>query len=330
MIERILTATWLQRGWLAWLLWPFSVLYGTVLGIRRLAYRLGWLHSERFKVPVLVVGNVAVGGAGKTPVVMALTQHLQAKGIQVGVVSRGYGRTDKACRVVTPTSPVTHVGDEPLLIARRTAAAVVVARDRAQAAQTLLTQFPNTQVIICDDGLQHWALQRDLEIGVFDDRGIGNGFLLPAGLLREPWPRPLDLLLHTGQTPAFSGFTAQRSLAEHAVRADGSLVTLTDIIQNAATQPLLALAAIAQPEQFFAMLRAQGVPLEMTLSLPDHYDFRSFSRNEYKRYSILCTEKDAVKLWAIDPTALAVPLQFTPESGFWNAFDQRLQPLLLR
>lgn len=330
MIERIFTAAWLRCGWLAYLLWPLSVIYGALVRLRRIAYQQGWLPSERLSVPVLVVGNVVAGGAGKTPVVIALVQHLQAQGVTVGVVSRGYGRTSQACLSVTPSSPVADVGDEPLLIARRTGAAVVVGRDRAQAARTLLNQFESTQVIVCDDGLQHLALQRDLEIAVFDDRGIGNGFLLPAGMLREPWPRPCDLLLHTGQNPAFAGFTAQRQLADYALRADGSHVALADIIRSARTQPLLALAAIAQPEAFFAMLRALGVPLEATLSLPDHYDFRSYSRPEYKHYTLICTEKDAVKLWAVEPDALAVPLQFAPESAFWAAFDLQWQQLLQR
>lgn len=321
----LLTRAWLQRGWLACLLWPLSMLYGLMVRLRKTMYRLGWLASERLPVPVLVVGNVVAGGAGKTPVVMAVVQHLQAQGIRVGVISRGYGRRSEACLEVMPGSAVEDVGDEPALIQRRTTAPVFVARRRAEAGRALLASYPQTQILVCDDGLQHLALQRDLEIGVFDDRGVGNGFLLPAGPLREPWPRPLDLLLHTGQQPAFAGFRATRTLASRALRADGSQMTLADLKQG---KPLLALAAIAQPEAFFAMLRAQGLPLAATLALPDHHDFSQWAGNADDAHTVLCTEKDAVKLWAKEPEALAVPLNFEPEPAFWAALDQQLEQIL--
>lgn len=320
-----LTRAWLRRGWLAWLLWPLSVLYGLLVRLRKAMYRLGWLASGQLPVPVLVVGNVVAGGAGKTPVVMAVVQHLQARGIRVGVISRGYGRRNEDCREVLPGSMVEDVGDEPALIRRRTSAPVFVAARRIEAGRALLARYPQTQLLVCDDGLQHLALQRDLEIGVFDDRGVGNGFLLPAGPLREPWPRPLDLLLHTGRQPAFAGFKARRSLATHARRSDGSQVALADLLPG---KPLLALAAIAQPEAFFDMLRAQGLALAATMALPDHHDFSQWTGNADGACTVLCTEKDAVKLWLKDPTALAVPLNFEPEPAFWAAFDQKLKPLL--
>jgi tetraacyldisaccharide 4'-kinase len=325
MPASLLTRAWRQRGWLAWLLWPLSVPYGLLVRLRKTLYRLGWLSSERLPVPVLVVGNVVAGGAGKTPVVMAVVQHLQARGIRVGVISRGYGRRSQACLEVLPGRAVEDVGDEPALIQRRTSAPVFVAARRADAGRALLASYPQTQVLVCDDGLQHLALQRDLEIGVFDDRSVGNGFLLPAGPLREPWPRPLDLLLHTGQQPAFAGFRASRTLASHALRSDGSPVALADLMPG---KPLLALAAIAQPETFFAMLRAQGLPLADTVALPDHHDFSHWSGDPDGACTLLCTEKDAVKLWTKDPEALAVPLNFEPEPAFWDAFDQRFEKLL--
>jgi tetraacyldisaccharide 4'-kinase len=325
MPASLLMRAWRHRGSLAWLLWPLSVPYGLLVRLRKLMYGLGWLASERLPVPVLVVGNVVAGGAGKTPVVMAVVQHLQARGIRAGVISRGYGRLSRKCLEVLPDSVVEDVGDEPALIWRRTSAPVFVARRRAQAGRTLLASYPQVQVLVCDDGLQHLALQRDLEIGVFDDRGVGNGFLLPAGPLREPWPRPLDLLLHTGQQPAFAGFRAARSLASHALRSDGSPVALTDLAQG---KPLMALAAIAQPEAFFTMLRAQGLPLAVTLALPDHHDFTHWEGNRDGTYTVLCTEKDAVKLWGKEPTALAVRLNFEPETAFWTALDEKLEPLL--
>lgn len=321
-----LTDAWQRRGWLAWLLWPLSLLYGLLVRLRRALYRLDWLTSERLPVPVIVVGNVVAGGAGKTPLVMALVQHLQARGVQVGVISRGYGRRSQECLEVFPDSAIEEVGDEPALIKRRTSAQVYVAANRAQAGRALLDQHPHIQLIVCDDGLQHLQLQRDLEIGVFDDRGVGNGFLLPAGPLREPWPRPLDMLLHSGKQPAFAGgFRASRQLASHALRADGSRVALADLV---AGKPLLAVAAIAKPDAFFAMLRAWGLPLAMTVALPDHADFSRWAGNADGACTVLCTEKDAVKLWGRDPHALAVPLVFEPEPAFWQDLSLRLAPFL--
>jgi tetraacyldisaccharide 4'-kinase len=311
---------------MAWLLWPLSLLYGLLVRLRKALYRVGWLTSERLPVPVIVVGNVVAGGAGKTPVVMALVQHLRARGVPVGVISRGYGRRSRECLEVFADSAIEDVGDEPALIRRRTSAPVFVAAHRAQAGRALLDQHPRIKMIVCDDGLQHLQLQRDLEIGVFDDRGVGNGFLLPAGPLREPWPRPLDMLLHTGQQPAFTGgFRASRQLASHALRADGSRVALADLV---AGKPLLAVAAIANPEAFFAMLRAWGLPLARTMALPDHADFSGWDGNADGTCTVLCTEKDAVKLWKREPDALAVPLEFEPEPAFWQALEMRLAQLL--
>lgn len=322
-----LTRIWTQRGLLAWLLWPISLSFGALAALRRGLYRAGLFKVQRVPAVVIVVGNVVAGGAGKTPVVIVLVQHLQARGLQVGVVSRGYGRRATDCREVLADSAIADVGDEPALIQRATAAPVFVAARRFDAATALLKRYPDTQIIVCDDGLQHLSLHRDLEICVFDDRGIGNGFLLPAGPLREPWPRAVDLVLHTGAHPAFAGFTAQRALARHAHRADGRPVALTELTRDG-EKPLLAVAAIARPEAFFAMLRNLHLPLARTVALPDHYDFNSWSRNEYEGYSVICTEKDAVKLWQKQPDALAVPLIFTPEPYFMTQLDALVSGLL--
>ncbi len=206
----MLQRAWLHRGLLACLLWPFSLLYRAIAALRRLAYRRGWKTAHSVGVPVIVVGNVVAGGAGKTPVVMAVVRHLQARGLAVGVVSRGYGRRTQDGREVRAESDPRDVGDEPLLVQRTTGAPVVVDRDRVAAARRLLAAHPEVRVIVSDDGLQHLALGRDVEICVFDDRGVGNGWLLPAGPLREPWPRACDLVLHTGDRPAFAGFAARR------------------------------------------------------------------------------------------------------------------------
>lgn len=334
MSQRLQQA-WLRRGVLARLLWPAAKLHELLVELRRQAFRAGYFKSARIPVPVIVVGNVVAGGAGKTPVVIALVRHLQARGIRAGVVSRGYGRAGQHSLEVLPGTPVAESGDEPALIRRATDAPVFVAARRAEAARALLAAHPGIQAIICDDGLQHYALQRDIEIAVFDERGVGNGWLLPAGPLREPWParrkrgvraggRGIDLVLHTGEHAAFAGFGSTRRLADHALRADGSRVPL----ESLAGQPLLALAGIARPEAFFAMLRKRGLQLAETRALPDHYDFDSYPRPEDKGYTVICTEKDAVKLFPRQANVLAVPLEFAPEPAFFSAFDALLAPLL--
>jgi tetraacyldisaccharide 4'-kinase len=326
-LQRLITNAWTHRGGLAWMLWPLALLYAVFAAFRRGLFKLRICSSGQVRVPVIVVGNVVAGGSGKTPVVIVLVQHLQASGLQVGVISRGYGRRSRDCREVHTTSTASDVGDEPLLIKHSTAASVFVANRRLEAALLLLERHPQTQVIVSDDGLQHLALQRNLEICVFDDRGIGNGFLLPAGPLRERWPRPVDLVLHTGTRPAFAGFTAKRALDPHAHRADGSHVALADLTQSG-IKPLLAVAAIAKPEDFFAMLRAAGLHLTRTIGLPDHCDFSTWSSQEYRNYTIVCTEKDALKLWQQEPNALAVPLLCTLGPGFILRFDALLSDLL--
>lgn len=315
---------WLTRGFGAWVLWPLSLLYAALVALRLALYQRGWLRTERVPVPVIVVGNVIAGGSGKTPVVMAVVRHLQAQGWRVGVISRGYGRQSQDCLEVHADSLVADVGDEPALIHQSTGAPMFVAPRRVDAARQLLARHPATQLLVCDDGLQHHALHHDLSICVFDNRGVGNGWHLPAGPLRESWPRPVDLVLHTGSHPAFDGFTAQRHLSPHARRVDGSLVNLQALAAQA-QQPLMAVAAIAKPDEFFAMLRAQGLTLASTQALPDHYDFNSWSPNTHAGYTLICTEKDAVKLWHIEPTALAVPLQFTPEPAFFKTLDAKLR-----
>ena len=321
--QLILTRSWARRGPLAGLLWPLSLVYQTLFAVRRLSYRLGWLTAQHFDVPVMVVGNVVAGGAGKTPVVMALVRHLRQRGLRVGVISRGYGRHSHGCLEVQPDSRPEDVGDEPVLIRYSTGVPVLVSKRRAQAAAELLASHPDTDVIVADDGLQHAALHRDFEICVFDDRGIGNGLLLPAGPLREPWPRPVDMILHTGLKPAFAGFRAHRQLAPLARQQDGSTVPLEKLAAPSQT-PLLALAAIARPEEFFDMLRACGLQLAHTITLPDHYDFNSFNINELKGYSVICTEKDALKLWPKWPQAFAVPLLLTLEPACLARLDEWL------
>ncbi|MEJ6023089.1 tetraacyldisaccharide 4'-kinase [Ramlibacter sp. PS4R-6] len=307
-MREALQRAWLHRGALAWLLLPLSLVFGLVAALRRAT-----AAPQRVGVPVVVVGNVIAGGSGKTPVVQTVVRHLKARGLKVGVVSRGYGRRTSDCREVTAQSEAADVGDEPLLIARSCGVPVFVAAKRVEAAQALLRAHPGTQVIVSDDGLQHHALARDIEICVFDERGTGNGWLLPAGPLREPWPRRVDFVIGHG------GLAVLRQLATEAVRADGSHTPLARL------QDVTAVAGIAKPQAFFDMLTAAGVGVTRTIALPDHHDFAA---PPDVRGTLVCTEKDAVKLWRTRPDAWAVPLQVELDPAFWTAFDAKLSSTL--
>jgi len=326
-----LQKVWQTRSLAAWALWPLSLVYRTLVGVRRRLYGAGLLTAHHPGRPVIVVGNVIAGGAGKTPVVIAMVQHLQSRGLRAGVISRGYGRTTRDCRAATPDSPPGEVGDEPALIARSCGVPVFVAPRRLAAAQALLAAHPDTDILVCDDGLQHLALARDLEICIFNDDGVGNGLLLPAGPLREPWPRAVDWVLYTGEAPPpgtdpARAHRVQRRLASFAVRQDGSRVPLSRL----QGQLLHAVAAVARPESFFAMLRAESLHIAQADALPDHYDFDSWKRLTSNDYTLICTEKDAVKLWQHHPDALAVPLQLHIDPAFFDALDVRLPALLAR
>lgn len=318
---------WPRRSALACALWPLSLLYRALAALNRTSYTAGLRQRAQLSVPVVVVGNVVAGGAGKTPVVMAVVRHLRARGLAVAVVSRGYGRSMRDCREVQPDSTATDVGDEPLLIRQATGVPVFVAPRRSDAARAALQRHANTQVIVCDDGLQHWALQRDVDICVFDERGVGNGLCLPAGPLREPWPRAVDLLVTHGAVPAGSmapAFAATRRLASHARRANGQQIALTEL----GGQPLHALAGIARPEAFFDLLATAGLTPTTTEALPDHYDFESWTASFDEGSALICTEKDAVKLWQRHPEAWAVPLVVDLPAGFYRQLDALLAPKL--
>ncbi|RMX02591.1 tetraacyldisaccharide 4'-kinase [Corticibacter populi] len=336
-----LQQAWRRRSGLAALLWPLSVLYGTLAGLRRALYRLGLRQSRHLPVPTVVVGNVIAGGAGKTPVTIALVQALQHAGIAAGVIARGYGRQSRDCRAVTATSSAGEVGDEPLLIHRATGAPVFVAARRHDAGMALLQAHPEVRIIVCDDGLQHLALERDFEICVFPANGIGNGWLLPAGPLREPWPRKVDAVLQApGIAPALPlpaatpSWTLQRRLADAAHNAQGQTIPLAQLAAlqaEAGAAPLAAVAGIARPESFFEMLQARGLHLHTRIALPDHFDYAAPpaatpTLQAWQALQVLpvgtpllCTEKDAVKLWSLRPDAWAVPLEVTLPQPLVNA-----------
>ena len=334
ILTQVLTQAWNgQGGWgqtLAFVLLPVSWLFEVLVAIRRALYQHGFFKQETLPVPVIVVGNVMVGGVGKTPITMALVNHFKAKGLRVGVLSRGYGRKTSSTLAVSPQSQSQNVGDEPLLIARSCQVPVFVGNSRVDAGRALLALHPDVQVLVCDDGLQHWSLARDLELCVFDERGVGNGHMLPAGPLREPWPRkPWTLassgndvpccLLKTAGVAEPHEFAVQRRLADFAVQADGTQRALSSWGQT----PVQALAGIVKPEQFFAMLREQGLNLRHTQALADHADLSQLNINAAQG-DVLCTEKDAVKIWAQHPHAWAVPLQTTLPNELLAAIDVHL------
>lgn len=323
-----LSQAWLRRGTLACLLWPVSQLYALLSWVHRSLYAVGFLKVEQLEVPVLVVGNILVGGAGKTPVVMALVEHLKSKGWQPGVISRGYGRTTDECLEVDAGAVPSLVGDEPLLIHQRCGVPVFVARKRFDAGRALLTKYPKVSILISDDGLQHYALHHDLSICVFDDRGVGNGWMLPAGPLRAT-ASSVTWVLHNGPLcdvpvkASLGRFSARRSLASHARQANGHQVPLASL----RSQPVHALAGIARPERFFDMLRAQGLRLTRMTVLPDHFNFDSYKPSSDKPEQLVCTEKDAVKLWQSMPDALAVPLQLELDSHFLQSVSHAVTRL---
>ena len=319
-----LQRAWLHRGPLAGLLWPLSLVYRAGSALHGRLYASGRRPVERLPVPVIVVGNVIAGGAGKTPVVLAVLQHLRRRRLRAGTVSRGYGRSSDDCREVRPQDDAGSTGDEPLLLRRNSGLPVFVARQRVQAARALLAAYPGTQVIVSDDGLQHHALARDIEICVFDRRGVGNGLLLPAGPLREPWPRPVDLVLCDADTPGIEGHVLQRTLAAEAVRGDGARRPLSDLRGG----PVIALAGIASPDVFFDMLRSAGLTLAASYGLPDHHEFGHLPGAIPADATLVCTEKDAVKLWRLRPDAWAVPLQVEIPPAFWQALDRLLDARL--
>lgn len=316
-IARQLPSVWLTRSTVARLLTPLSMLYGALLVLRRWAYGLGLAKIHRLPVRVIVVGNVVAGGAGKTPVTLALLSHLQKRGFRIGVISRGHGRRTSDTREVFTDSLPQDVGEEPLMIRQKSGVPVWVGANRGEAGRSLLQQHPEVDTLVCDDGLQHLALARDLEICVMDDRGVGNGWLLPAGPLRETWPKRVDLLLHTAPNAMHEGFQAERKLGSHAINAQGQRIALSTL----QAQTVDAVAGIARPEAFFSMLRLAGLSLQNTTALPDHCDYAKWPSHTLSR-PLLCTEKDAAKLWQVQPDALAVPLELNPDAAFWQTLDQ--------
>lgn len=298
-------AVWQGRGVLACLLWPLSLLFRLVVWLRQRAYRAGIFRSWKLPVPVVVVGNIFIGGTGKTPMVIWLVEVLKRAGFCPGVVSRGYGSASRQPQEVFPHSLPSLGGDEPLLIRMRTDCPVVVGRKRVEAALLLLRQHPEVDVIVSDDGLQHYAMQRDIEVVLFDGRGAGNGWMLPAGPLREPLSRRRDFtVVNSLNYPApgnliyspdiflmqLRGEWAER-LADRADR-----MTLAELSARARLEKwrVAAAAGIGNPVRFFLMLKAV-FPEMAAYPLPDHFDYAVNPFERVQADLILITEKDAVK-----------------------------------
>ena len=298
-MERRLTELWYGGGAGAALLQPLAWLYGALIGMRRGAYRAGWLRAQRVGRPVVVVGNLTVGGTGKTPLTVWLARELAAAGVRAGIVSRGYGGRSGGPRPVLPSADWREVGDEPLILARRSACPTMVGADRVAAARALV---PQVDVILADDGLQHLRLARDCEIMVIDGmRGLGNGRLLPAGPLREPAARLLqaDVVVvngHSEHAPTAAGLprpTLGMVLAARDAAGIGGAAR-TRPLADFRGQRVHAVAGIGNPARFFTLLRAHGLEI-CEHPFPDHHALAAAELEFGDQAPVLMTEKDAVK-----------------------------------
>jgi len=307
---------WYRRSALAWLLWPASLVFGFLVLFRKTLYRVRLLKSVHPGIPVIVVGNLVAGGSGKTPLVLWIAEFLKSKGWSPAIVSRGFGARLEAPRAATVASGATEVGDEPVLLARRSGCPVWVGPDRVRVIEALRAQHPEVDVVILDDGLQHYRLRRDLEIVVVDARGFGNGFLLPAGPLREPPSRLRSVgavVSHessiTGYSMSLDGETLHR-MADARERCS---------VRDFAGQEVHAVAGIGHPNRFFLHLAHLGLK-PVPHPFPDHHPFRATDLEFGDGAPVLLTEKDAVKLrhtarpnwWVLPVTA-----RLDPAFGDW-------------
>lgn len=313
-IETTVTRAWQRQATWLWLLLPFSWLYGLITMLRHQAYKSGLLSSYRAPVPVMVIGNISVGGSGKTPLIITLVDYLQKQGIHVGVISRGYGGdTSQMPALVGKTSLPNVVGDEPCLIVNTTGVAMAVCPNREQAITMLLETYPDLQLIIADDGLQHYALQRDIEWIVVDAaRGFGNKQLLPTGFLREPISRlkEADVIYHERAIDA-SNHDNKENDQHHVNRLTMHLEadSMQRLWQSSFDSKMRskmpeqgsqvhAVSGIGYPQRFFDTLDSLGYQV-IAHPYPDHYAFSLAELAEYSDYPIVVTTKDAVKIRAL-------------------------------
>lgn len=326
-------SNFLERHWyqpvccLTALLAPLTGLFALISGMRRWLYRRGLLRSERAGRPVVVIGNINVGGVGKTPLTLYLLSALAERGIRAGVVSRGYGGNAAQPMLVRMDSPAELVGDEPLLLAQ-SGAPVAVGRDRVAAARLLLAEHPELDLILSDDGLQHYRLMRDMEIAVLDGtRGLGNGWRLPAGPLREPVSRlgTVNALVVNGESCAALSRQLPAAVPQFAMRLQPGRVYQANAPQQTADatdfagQRVVALAGIGHPHRFFSTLRAQGFTPQATLAFPDHHRFSAADLPD-DADALIVTSKDAVKLRGFEHArlwVLPVAAQVEPDLADW-------------
>ena len=301
LTDRIVALWYAPRvTWPAALLWPFSLLYRLAVALRRALFRGGVLRAVRLPVPVVIVGNITVGGAGKTPLTCALAEALRERGWRPGVISRGYGGSADTTRAVAATDDPRVVGDEPLIFAAMNLP-VWIGRDRVAAGEGLIAGHPECNVILADDGLQHYRLARTMEIAVIDDgRGLGNGLLLPAGPLREAPARmqEADAVVRlvapgTQAAPASGGRATQM---QHVALPWRNLIdpARAAVVADWSGHELHAVCGMGNPERFFAMLRGQGIAAHEH-ALPDHHAFVPADIAFPGAAAVLMTQKDAVK-----------------------------------
>ena len=305
------------------LLAPLAWLFAGVVALRHGAYRRGLLRTTRVRVPVVVVGNVVAGGTGKTPLVIALIEALRARGFSPGVISRGYAGTGEALVIVDESSSPLSVGDEAVLVMQTTRAPFIVCRDRAQAGKIMLDKT-SVDVIISDDGLQHYRLQRDVEICVIDgERRFGNGYLLPAGPLREPAARLDSIALRV-----CNGGEAQPNEVQMRLVGDEAVAVADPQrrrpLREFAGQHVHAVAGIGNPERFFAHLRAAGIDV-IAHAFDDHFPYAEKNLDFGDGLPVLMTAKDAVKCTAYTRLDLwSVPVRAELPDTFFDAVARRL------
>ncbi|MGI9291592.1 MAG: tetraacyldisaccharide 4'-kinase [Gammaproteobacteria bacterium] len=288
MLER----AWYGGAWWSMLLLPFSALFWLISSLRRSLYTLGVLSQPELTVPVIIVGNISIGGTGKTPVVAWLVQQLLARGYQPGIVSRGYGgsHTGRA-RILSVEDDAALVGDEPLLLAQKTGVPVCVATDRPAGVRKLTETGVN--IVVADDGLQHYRMRRDVELIVIDaERGLGNGYLLPAGPLRESSARlkTADAVILNGQSSQYKGVSFSLS--------GDSLVSLAGDnsreLSSFSGKQVWGIAGIGNPQRFYKVLESAGLQVD-PVSVPDHGVADLQALSDKKHQPLIMTEKDAVK-----------------------------------
>ena len=307
------------------MLWPLSLVFRVAVFLRRVLYWLRILNSTRAGVPVIAIGNLTVGGSGKTPLAIHVAELLKSKRWSPAIVSRGYGGTVRAPRGVTLAADPAEVGDEPVLMARRSGCPVWVGPERAAVVAALRQAHPDCDVVILDDGLQHYALRRDIEVAVVDARAFGNGFMLPAGPLREPKTRlwSVDAVIAHG-TDKVKGY-AMRLEGEDVHRATDARERRA--LQSFAGQRVHAVAGIGDPKRFFLYLAQRGVQV-VPHPFADHHPFRAADLEFGDDAPVLMTEKDAVKCRRFArPQHWILPVRAAPDPAFDAWLQRRLGEL---